>query len=295
MNIHSISLMRDKHIFRKMRTRRRANKLIASLVALAVTVVLFFPILWMLRISIIPREKLFNLPPEWIAKSINLQGYAYFFSQAEFVRYYLNSLIVSASTVALCLFAGTLAAYSFSRFSYRGRRTLMMITLSAQMFPWALLIITLYIFFIKINLLDTYFALVLAHSTFALPLTIWIIKSYFDTIPKELEDAAYIDGSGRLSTLVRIILPLSYPGIIAAAIYVFIFSWNDFLFGLTLTYSPNMRILAPGISLSFIGQFEYKWIEMMACSILVTLPVAIMFVFLQKYFVQGLTAGAVKE
>lgn len=170
----------------------------------------------------------------------------------------------------------------------------MVITLSAQMFPWALLLISLYIFYIKFRLLNTYFGLILAHTTFALPLTIWIIKGYFDTIPKELEESAYIDGCSRMRALVQVILPLAKPGVTAAGIYIFLFSWNDFLFGLTLTTQDTMRILSPGIVLQFVGEFEYRWVEMMASSLVVTLPIVILFLFFQKYFIQGLTAGAVK-
>jgi multiple sugar transport system permease protein len=274
--------------------KHKLNRWLLFVITLLFTFVFLFPVFWMMRMSITPTEDLFKIPPKWIPDTLNLEGFKYF-AHKNFQRFFYNSLIVSFSTVIVCIFSGVLSAYSFSRFDYRGRRTLMVITLSAQMFPWTLLIITLYIFFIKVRLLDTYFGIVLAHTTFALPLTIWIIKSYFDTIPKELEESAYIDGCGLVGALVKIILPLSYPGILAAAIYVFIFSWNDFLFGLTLASKNNMRILAPGIAISFIGEFEYRWVEMMACSIIVTLPVAILFLLLQRYFIQGLTAGALKE
>ena len=171
---------------------------------------------------------------------------------------------------------------------------MMVITLMAQMFPWALLLISLYISYIKIGLLNNYLGLILAHSTFALPLTIWIIKGYFDSIPRELEQAAKIDGCSQVQSLVKIILPLARPGITAAGIYIFLFSWNDFLFGLTLTTQDTMRILSPGISMQFIGEFEFLWVEMMSSSVLITIPIVMLFLMFQKYFIQGLTAGAVK-
>jgi multiple sugar transport system permease protein len=270
-------------------------KTIRTVIAILLVLLIFFPIFWMIKISFSAKSEVFKIPPNIVPKKINLEGYKYFFNNSIFQRYYLNSVIVATGTVLLCLFAGILAAYSFSRFKYRARNPLMVFVLTAQMFPWALLIITLYLFFSKLRLLDTYFSLILAHSTFAIPLTTWIIKSYFDTIPRELEESAYIDGSGQLFTLFKIILPISKPGIIASMIYIFIFSWNDFIFGLALTSKNEMRILAPGIQLSFVGQYEYLWVEMMACSILVTLPIAFLFLFFQRYFIAGLTAGAVKE
>ncbi len=255
---------------------------------------LLFPIFWMVKISFSPQGELFSMPPKWISDSINLEGYKAFWFRTTFLRFYVNSIIVALGTVIICLFAGILAAYSFSCFLYSGRNTLMLTTLSAQMFPWALLLISLYIFLGNLGLVNTYLGLILAHSIFALPLTIWIIKGYFDTVPKELMDAAIVDGCGPMQILVRIIIPVSYPGILAAGIYVFIFSWNDFIFGLTLTSQENMRTLGPGIAMTFIGEHAYAWVDMMASSILVSLPTVIVFLLLQRFFIEGLTSGAVK-
>jgi multiple sugar transport system permease protein len=261
----------------------------------AASIVILFPIFWMIRISLTPDKYLFILPPADFLENINLHGYIGLFTRIKITRFYLNSIIVAFGTVLTCLFCGTLAAYSFSRFKYKGRDALMVITLSAQMFPWALLLISLYIMFIKVGLLDTYIGLILAHSTFALPLTIWITKSYFDTIPRELEESAFIDGASRMKTLTMIVMPLTTPGILAAGIYVFLFSWNDFLFGLTLTTEDTMRTLPPGLSMTFIGEWEYHWVDMMSSSILISLPVLVLFLFLQRYFIEGLTAGALKD
>jgi multiple sugar transport system permease protein len=275
--------------------RHHLNRVVLFILALAVVLVLLFPIFWMIRISLTPEPDLFVIPPKVLSGKLNLDGYIGLFTRIRITRFYINSIIVALGTVATCIFCGSLTGYSFSRFEYRGRKTLMVVTLSAQMFPWALLIISLYIFYIRTKLLDSYPGLILAHTTFALPLTTWIIKSYFDTIPRELEESAFVDGCSRLGTLWKIILPLTTPGILAAGIYAFIFSWNDFLFGLTLTTKEKMRILAPGIAMTFLGEWDYRWVDMMSSSISVTIPVVIMFLFLQKYFIEGLTAGALKD
>lgn len=256
---------------------------------------LMFPLVWMIKISITPKAELFVRPPVFFPSRISWTGFLSLFHNVRFLRYYMNSVLVAGGTIVVCIFASILAAYSFSRFRYRGRNALMVFSLTSQMFPAALLILSLYIFYQRMGLIDSYVGLILAHSSFALPLSIWIIKSYFDTIPRELEDSAEIDGLGRMRTLMKIILPLSYPGVVAATIYVFIYSWNDFIFGLTLTSSDARRILAPGITLTFLGQLEYLWSEMMATSILISVPIVVVFLFLQKYFVRGLTAGAVKQ
>jgi multiple sugar transport system permease protein len=273
--------------------RKRIKKSVLLIITIILVFIIVFPILWMIKISITPTSEVLEIPPRWIPSKINFSGYMDLLDR-NFLRYYLNTIVVAFGTVIICLTVGILAAYSFSRFNYFGKNTLMVITLTTQMFPWALLIISLYLFFVKTSLLNNYFGLIIAHTTFALPLTIWIIKSYFDTIPKEIEESAEIDGCSKLRSLLTILIPMSYPGIMAAGIYTFLFSWNDFLFGLTLTTKDDMRILAPGMALTFIGQFQYRWVEMMAAAISVTVPVVIMFLFLQKYFVEGLTAGAVK-
>lgn len=268
---------------------------LSFLLVLVLALILFSPVYWMIRLSVTSREFLFELPPVPLRISVDISSYISVLQMTEFMRYYLNSIIIAAGTVLLALLAGVLAAYSFSRFRYYGRKTLMMLALTAQMFPWAMLLISLSIFFSRVHMLNTYAAIILTHTTFALPLTIWITKSYLDTIPKELEDSAFIDGCGRMKTLTSIILPLCRPGLTAAGIYVFIFSWNDFLFGLTLTSKRSMRPLAPGIVMEFLGERQTNWTMMSASAVIVTMPIVIAFLFLQRYFISGLTAGAVKE
>ncbi len=271
------------------------KKIVLTLLTFVLVIFVMFPIFWMARISITPKSILFSRPVRILPSQITFKTFGELFNHSKFLKYYMNSIIVAVGTILLCSFTSILAAYSFSRFSYKGKKTLMLISLTSQMFPAALLILSLYLLYQKIGLINSYQGLILAHSSFALPLSIWIIKSYFDTIPKELEDSAKMDGLGKLKSLFYIIIPLSYPGIIAATIYIFIYSWNDFIFGLTLTTQDKFRILAPGISLTFMGQMEYLWSEMMSASILTSLPIVIAFLFLQKYFVKGLTAGAVKQ
>ncbi|MCF7943580.1 MAG: carbohydrate ABC transporter permease [Spirochaetia bacterium] len=275
--------------------KKRQKTILTFCLTLIIVAVLIFPIFWMVKISLTPKAELFTKPPRLTVSKLNYASYLDIFTQQKFLRYYLNSIIVAGMTVLICSLTSIFSAYSFSRFEYRGKRLLMIFSLTSQMFPAALLILTLYIFYQRNGLINTYFGIALAHSSFALPLSIWIIKSYFDTIPRELEDSAKIDGIGKMRTLSAIIIPLSTPGIIAATIYIFIFSWNDFIFGLTLATKDAYRILAPGITLTFLGQFEYLWSEMMAASILISLPEVLAFLFLQKYFVKGLTAGAVKQ
>ena len=163
------------------------------------------------------------------------------------------------------------------------------------MFPAMTLLIALYNMYFRLGLLNTYTALVLACSTNALPMSVWILKGFFDTISKSLEEAAYIDGCSKGRTLVQVILPLVKPGILAVGLYSFLISWEDFLWGLTLVNKTEMRTLASGIAMTYLGEYNYDWGRVMAAAVGAAVPILIIFIFLQKYMIAGLTAGAVKE
>ncbi len=259
-----------------------------------ILVILFVPIVWMISTAFKGIDGFYAIPPEWIPKRPTIAHFLGLLREEYFLRFYANSIIVAFSTVLLSLIIGCLSAYAFSRFKFKGSATIMLFILSVQMFPMVLLLIPIFITFRTMNLLNTYYALILAHTIFSLPFIIWILKAFFDTIPKELEEAAYIDGCGRFRAFAQIVLPLIIPSIVGAAVYAFLVSWNDFVFALTLTARTNMRTLPVGMALMYIGEFRYRWGDMMAASVVTTLPVVILFVFLQRYLVKGLTAGAVK-
>jgi len=166
--------------------------------------------------------------------------------------------------------------------------------LAAMAFPVPLLMISMYTLFGSLGLLDTYLALILANAVVALPVVVWLLKGFFDSLPVEVEEAAFIDGASVLQTLLRVVFPMSRPGLAAAAIFVFVTSWNEFAFGLTFTSSTDMRPLPAGISLLFLQEFQYQWPEMMAVAIVATLPILLLFLLFQRNFVEGVTTGAVK-
>ena len=279
--------------------RRRITLGLSYLYLAGLLVLTFFPLFWMLSSAIKPIEDLFVIPPQWIPQhptlvAINSVVYGDFGNPSLFPDYFRNSLIVATGTTLLALFVSTLGAYALSRYPFRGSGKLMLAILSIQMFPQAMLLISFYLIFLQARLLNTYPALILANATFAVPFSIWMLKGFFDTVPREIEEAALIDGCSRLSVMPRIVLPVMAPGLIAAAIYTFLIAWDEYLFAATLTSSPEMRTLPPGIIQSFVGQFYLNWPNVMAASVLITIPVTVLFVFFQKYLVQGLTAGAVK-
>jgi multiple sugar transport system permease protein len=253
----------------------------------------FFPIYWMLVTSLIPTQAVFAFPPRFFPESITFEHYIAFFKNPRLLGYMLNSLIVASATSIGSVLVSSYAAYSFSKFRYRGRQSLMFLILSAQMFPQSLLLITLYLMFSSLDLLNSYLVLVLSFTTFTLPLCIWMLKGYLDKIPNDLIEAAKVDGAGQLTILHRVILPIARPALVSTGLFAFIRGWNDFIYALTLA-GPEKQTLPPGLVLTYLGEFQAAWADMMAASLIVSLPVTVAFMFAQRHIVQGMTAGAVK-
>ena len=251
------------------------------------------PVYWLLATSLTPRTSVFTYPPAIFPAHPTFEAYRALTENAALFGYLRNSIIVSVITAILSVVVSASMAYSFSKYRYRGRRSLMYLVLASQMFPQALLLVTLYAVFSAYGLLNTYSALVLSFTTFTLPLCVWMLKGFFDTIPNELIEAAKVDGASPLRIYVTIVLPLAAPGIIAAGLFAFVRAWNDFIFALTLA-GPDKQTLPPGLVNTFIGEAATAWPELMAASLVVSLPVAIAFIALQRFLVGGLTAGAVK-
>ncbi|ERI94561.1 ABC transporter, permease protein [Clostridiales bacterium oral taxon 876 str. F0540] len=253
-----------------------------------------FPLYWIIITALKPAKDAFNVNPSLIPTHITFENFKQVITDKRILTYLKNSLFVSFLssfiTTALCTYAG----YSFSKFRYRGRKSFMMLVMTAQMFPFAVLLLTIYSVMRRFNLLDNYISLILSFVTFTLPMGTLTLKSYFDEIPDSLIESGNIDGASRMMIMHKIIFPLVIPGIISTAIYGFVWSWNDLLYSLTLVTSASKRTLAPGLSLTYMGEFQNNWSNMMAASIFVSIPVALIFIFLQRYFIQGITSGSVK-
>lgn len=278
-----------------MNINKVAAQFLKYLVIVVLLVVALFPIYWMFVSSFRTNSELTSLPPKFLPTTgATLDNYSRIMSSNIYLTYYKNSLIVAGSTVVISIVISVMAGYSFSRFRFRGRGIAMSSILSVQMFPIVAILISLFSFFADLGLINTYRALILADITIALPFSIWFLTSFFDTIPRELEEAAFIDGASRIRTLIQVVVPLTRPGIIAVAIYSFLMSWDDFVFGLILINKDGMRTLPVGISLSFLGEFEYDWSGMMTVSIVASVPILVLFIFLNRYMVEGLTQGALK-
>lgn len=251
------------------------------------------PIYWLVTTALKPDADAFSFPPKFIPTSITFDHFSAVLGNHDLLRYMGNSLLVSSVTAIGSVLIGMYCAYSFSKFEYRGRRSIMLTFLASQLFPHVLLLITMYALFSVLGILNTYLVLVLAFTTFTLPLCIWMIKGVFDNIPNEIIEAAKIDGAGQGVIIHRILLPLMRPGLIAAGMFAFIRGWNDFVFALTLS-GDSTRTLPPGLVNTYLSESANRWPELMAASLIASLPVVLIFLVLQRHFVAGLSSGAVK-
>ncbi|MBX3080563.1 MAG: carbohydrate ABC transporter permease [Anaerolineae bacterium] len=275
------------------RTTKRLLDIGTYLMLGGVVMTTLLPIVWTLITSFKTPADIISPVLHYLPPTITLDNYFKLLDQSPFPRLMLNSVIVTAITVSTCLVIGSLAAYSLSRYRFRGRTQIMVLMLATRMFPVVLLLIPLFSLLRSLRLLDTYLGLALAYTTFLLPLCIWLLKGYFDAISPDLEDAARIDGCFRVEALLRIVLPIARPGIAATAVLIAIVSWNEFLFGLLLTSSDGARPWPVGLQ-SMVGEFELPWGQLAAGGILSVIPVVIFFSLVQRALIGGIASGAIK-
>ncbi|TFB87661.1 carbohydrate ABC transporter permease [Cryobacterium algoricola] len=253
-----------------------------------------FPVLWMASSSFKSNTEIFASPPKLITDNFSWDAYTSILTDPTKVRFFINSYVVSLSVTVLTLLIAILAAYAFSRFEFRFKKPLNMIIVSVQGVPPITLLIPYFGLMVTLGLYNTYLGLILTYMVFTLPYAIIMMTGYFNTLPKELDEAARVDGASAMGALWRILVPISIPGIVSVGIYTFMISWNEFLFALTLTRTQDMRTVPIGIQL-LMGQNSYEWNQMMAMSILGCIPVLLLFLFFQRFFIGGMTAGAVKN
>jgi ABC-type glycerol-3-phosphate transport system permease component len=272
--------------------RRRGVRLGLTLLQIALALLILMPFFWMVSVSLTPPTEPFAIPARLWPEDPTLSNYVTAF-RPEFRLYFLNSVIVSLSTVAITVTLALLAAYAFTRAQLAVVSVLMSFVIIAQMFPASAIIIPIYKMMKGANLLNTYASLILAYVTVTLPVAIWMLRGFLARLPVTLEEAAEIDGAGPLRAFFEIVVPLARPGIVATAVFVLIVTWQEFLFALSFTSTREMRTLPVGVN-DFIGQYGIRYGELMASSVLISLPVIAVFFLLQRQFVAGLTAGAVK-
>ncbi len=257
------------------------------------------PMAWMLITSLKGGFAAMMYPPQWIPAEPTLENYIRLLDPKDtigqdFLRYFWNSLWVSTTTTILAVIVAVPAAYAFSRFRFPGRNFLFFAVLLRNMFPAVIFLVPLFILMRWLGLVNTHGSLILTYLTFGLPLAIWLLKGFYDNIPIQLEQAARIDGATRFQAFLLIVMPLSTPGIIATAIYSFIGAWNEFIYAATFLNKNEQMTLPVGIQ-RFFSENTTDWPGLMAASFMMSVPVVVLFLILQKYFVRALTEGAVKH
>lgn len=255
--------------------------------------VMLFPLLWMLCVSLKNPTEVSAYPITWIPRAPTLESYARVWTYGQFGHYFLNSVIVAGVSTLLCVGVAAPAAYGFSRFRYFGHAFLESTVLSTQMLPAILLVIPYFVLMRQVGLINTYPALWLIYTAFALPFCMWMLIGFFKGVPRDLDEAALIDGCGWFNAFRLVVLPLAVPGVAATTLFAFIASWKEYLFALVLTTDRSMYVVPVGIA-SLFGEHSAAWNDIMAAAVIATVPALIFYAFLDRYLVAGLTAGAVK-
>lgn len=276
--------------------RYRLGSLFLHLVLILGVLWALLPMLWIAVASVQPVDRLFQYPPSWIPTRIEPENFQQIFTRTRIVLQLLNSTIVSGATAAIVAVVGSLAAYAFARFQFRLRDALFLAVLATQMIPALTKIIPIYMFMQSIGAINTHWSLILVYVGVGLPLGIWLLTGFYHSIPRELDEAAYIDGCGRLGAFFRIALPLALPGLAAVAILTFVLAFNDFVIALILVQSVDLKTYQLGLY-DFLTDATFRqqrFGPLNAASVVGLVPTLLGYLLVQRHFMAGLTAGAVK-
>jgi len=276
-----------------MKSRAMTAAALAYGLGLLLTAFIGFPLLWMVASSFKPAAQLFVSPPRLVPSALTLDWYRNLMLQSDAPRFFKNSLVIGGATTGICLLIGTLAAYGVTRFDFPGKRVFLVGALLSYVFPAIVLFVPIYMIINSLGLIDTLAGIVIAHTILTFPFALWMLRSFFIAIPREIDEAAWVDGASYLVTFSAIILPLALPGVFSVGVFVFVLSWNEYLFASVLITSGSLKTIPVGIS-EFITSFDVRWGEIMAMGALATIPVVALFLSVQRFFLRGVIAGAIK-
>lgn len=276
-----------------MKRRSRPVDWVRWILVLVALALVLFPFYWMVNTSLKPASEIFLSPPTFVSPNWSFDAYTTVLTQRPFARYFFNSLVVTLGTTVLSVTLAAFAAYGFTRFFPRGATPFVIFLLFTKMLPETLLIIPYFQLMSDLGLLNSYLALVLAYSSFALPFSVWMLIGFFRSIPRAIDEAAIMDGASYLQTFFRVILPLAKPGLVAVALFTFLIAWNSYLWALVLTTDSTMHVLSVGIA-NMVGEYRVQWNELMAAAVIAAVPVMVLFSLLEKHLINAITSGAVK-
>ena len=274
-------------------TRSAVNSALFYVFLFVFVLISMFPLIWIFKMSIITRSELFQSPPTILPQNPTGSEYAQILGDPNFQQALLNSAIISGVTTVICLFFGSIAAYAIARLRFRFKSSVMTLILAISFFPGVAIIAPLFLQYSAFGIIDTYWAAIISDTVFALPLTVWLLVAFFRELPKDLEEAARVDGATTIQAFRKVIVPLAAPGVFTTAILTFIFAWNEFLFATTFLFTPATQPVTVVIP-NFASQYTVDYGAQAAAAVVVTVPLVILVLIFQRRIVSGLTAGAVK-
>ncbi len=275
------------------KTARLTGSIIRYVLLTLLALMIIIPILWMLSTSFKTEPQTYEPKPQWLPDPFSLVAYQKFFSIYSFGRMLINSLVTCLASVVICLVFSCLAGYGLTRFRFKGKKQILSFLLLSQMFPSVMLVVPFYAMLSKIHLTNTLFSLIVVYSATNVAFSTWLLVSYFKTIPLELDEAARVDGATHFRIFYNIVLPLVLPGIAAVAMFVLFNGWNEYMYSSVLVSSDRLKTITVGI-IALNSQYQIKWNDLMAASAFSSIPLVVLFVCFQKYFIAGMTGGAVK-
>lgn len=273
--------------------RRRLGRALVYAGAIGLAAQAILPLLWMLATSLKPPREVFATPPTLIPAAPTLENFTRLLGQTAFLAYFLNSVTVAGLTVILTMAVAAAGAYSLTRFAFPGRESIARLILCTYMFAPIMIVVPIYILARRLGIVDTHTALVLSYSSFCLPFSLWLLRAFFQSIPLELEEAAQVDGAGRVRALIYIVAPLALPGLIATSIFTFTLAWNDYIFTRILIVSDELKTLPVGVQDLF-SAAVVDWGLVMAAGMLITIPALAFFMAVQRHLVAGWGTGGLK-
>lgn len=276
------------------RLTRRKNILL-SVVSVVILCILLFPLYWALITSLKTEQEIFQNPPTFYPHVLNSKSYAAQVETGDFnmFRSFANSFLISVWATVIAVLLAVPASYGIAKYHFKGRKIMLLSFLVTQMLPVSVLLTPMFIMFKNMHVYNTWVAAVLADATIGIPFSVLILKNYFSSIPKDLEEAAYLDGCNKFTAFIRILIPIAKSGVMVCAIFSFLYAWGDLAYGMTFILDQEKRPITAGI-FNFMGQYGTKWSYLTAFAVVTIIPVALIFIFMQKYIVSGMTSGAVK-
>lgn len=266
-----------------------------SIISVLIMGVLLFPLYWIIVTSLKTEQEIFRVPPTLFPEVLNFKSYQAQLGSGDFnmFRSFGNSLMISVSCMVIAVILAVPASYGLARYRFKGKKIVVLSFLITQMLPVSVILTPMFIIFKNMNLLNHYMSAILADATIGIPFSVLILQNYFASIPRELEEAAYIDGCNRFTAFFRVLIPIAKPGVIVCAVFSFLYAWGDLAYGMTFIQNQKMRPITAGI-FNFMGQYGTKWSYLTAFAVVTIIPVALIFIFMQKYIIAGMTSGAVK-